>query len=183
MAEHIASARNRVVQKARVRKDGWTRARRRRFLETLAESCNVRLACETAGLAPSSAYDLRRRDPAFAELWAEALAQGYETLEAALLSHALTGVNAIAIGEPGAGDAADAAPPRIVPGSGFAPGALNPASVQLALALLNRHRQGVDGKPFKGRRRPTPAETDAALKQQLDTLARQLKAARPDDAL
>lgn len=181
MAERIAGARNRVVQKARVRKDGWTRERRRRFLAALAESCNVRLACDIAGLAPSSAYDLRRRDPAFAELWGEALAQGYDTLEAALLSHALIGVNAIAIGEPGPDDAGDGVP--AVPGSGFAPRSLNPASVQLALALLNRHRQGVDGKPFRGRQRPTAAETDAALKKQLDALARQLNAAKPDDAV
>ena len=182
MPERIASARNRVIQKARVRKDGWTRARRQRFLDVLAETCNVRLACATAGLATSSAYELRRRDTAFAGLWAEALMQGYEALEAALLAHALTGVNAIVIGEPDPNDAAEPAPARAVPGSGFAPRALNPASVQLALALLNRHRQGVDGKPFKGRKRPTPAETDAALKKQLDALARQIKAARPRDA-
>ena len=62
MAERMAGACNRIVQKARVRKDGWTITRRRKFLNALGETCNVRHACEVAGLSQRSAYDLRQRD-------------------------------------------------------------------------------------------------------------------------
>lgn len=181
MAERIAGAKNRVVQKARERKDGWTKRRREIFLATLAETCNVSLAMEKTGLSKEAAYCLRKRDPAFADLWAEALARGYETLEAALLSHALTGVNAIAIGAPIEGDKPGEAPVKALPGSGFDPKSLNPASVQLALTLLNRHRQAVDGKPVAVRgKRATPEETNLALRKQLDAMARKLNGGRPE---
>jgi hypothetical protein len=177
MAERIAGAKNRVVQKARERKDGWTKKRREIFLATLAETCNVSLAVEKTGLSKEAAYCLRKRDPAFADLWAEALARGYETLEAALLSHALIGVNAIAVGAPIEGEA----PVKALPGTGFDPKSLNPASVQLALTLLNRHRQAVDGKPVAVRgKRATPEETNRALKKQLDAMARKLNAGKPE---
>ncbi len=180
MSERIGGQARRVLQKGRVRKDGWTITRRRRFLNMLAETCNVRHSCEVAGMSPYSAYDLRRRDPAFAALWEEALARGYEVLEQALLSHALAGVNAIAIGEPIDGDEA-IDPKKMRPGTGFDRQSFNPASVQLALALLNRHRQSIDRKPHRGKR-ATPEETNAALKKQLDTLAKKLNGGKAEDA-
>ena len=177
MAERMAGACNRIVQKARVRKDGWTITRRRKFLNALGETCNVRHACEVAGLSQRSAYDLRQRDVTFARLWAEALTLGYETLEAALLSHALIGVNAIAIGAPIEGEE----PVTVIPGTGFDPRSLNPASVQLALTLLNRHRQAVDSKPTSPRgKRATPDETNAALRKQLDMMARKLNSGKSE---
>ncbi len=181
MAERMAGACNRIVQKARVRKDGWTITRRRKFLNALGETCNVRHACDVVGLSQTSAYDLRRRDAAFARLWAEALALGYETLEGALLSHALVGVNAIAIGAPIEGDAEGDEPVKAIPGTGFDPRSLNPASVQLALTLLNRHRQAVESKPTSPRgKRATPDETNAALRKQLDMMARKLNGGKAE---
>lgn len=45
-----------------------------RFLEALAESGNVSLACDVAGLRKDRAYLLRKQDAAFAAGWAEAKA-------------------------------------------------------------------------------------------------------------
>lgn len=78
-------------QKHRVRVDGWTAQRRARFLEALAESCNVAEACRTVGMAKKSVYRLRQRDPGFAAEWAGALEQGYAELEMMLLGQAIFG--------------------------------------------------------------------------------------------
>jgi hypothetical protein len=55
------------------RHDGWTRQRRRRFLEALAEGHRVERACAQVGMSKTSAYKLRRRDPRFAFAWSAAL--------------------------------------------------------------------------------------------------------------
>lgn len=75
----------------KARRDGWTMKRRARFLEVLRESCNVREAVRAAGMSDVSVYGLRKRDPAFAAEWAEALEQGYAELEMALLRQAIHG--------------------------------------------------------------------------------------------
>lgn len=74
-----------------VRKDGWTEARRKSFMETLAATCNVSEAARVAGKNLSSAYYQKRRDPGFAREWAQALSIGYAELEALLLRQALFG--------------------------------------------------------------------------------------------
>ena len=74
-----------------VRKDGWTAERRTLFMETLAATCNVSEAARVAGKNLSSAYYQKRRDPAFAREWAQALSVGYGELEALLLRQALFG--------------------------------------------------------------------------------------------
>ena len=56
-----------------VRRDGWTRERRQRFLELLAAGLDVRRACAGVALSRQAAYTLRRRDPAFAQAWDGAL--------------------------------------------------------------------------------------------------------------
>lgn len=165
MSEKLEPGCRRPIQKRCVPRTGWTKAKRELFLATLADSCNVMKATAAAGMTPSGAYQLRKRDPAFGELWAEALELGYERLETALLEHALIGVNAIDVGA-AAGSPEHASGPDL--------GAAG--AVQLAMALLTKHRQGVDGKPVTKRgRRPTPEETDAALKKQLDALERRMR--------
>jgi hypothetical protein len=164
MTETLEPGYRRPVQLRRVPRTGWTKAKREVFLATLADSCNVKKAAAAAGMAPSGVYQLRKRDPAFGELWAEALELGYERLETALLEHALIGVNAIDV--PSVMDAAAEGAPDLV----------SPGAFQVALAVLTKHRQGVDGKPVTRRgRRSTPAETDAALQKQLDALERRLR--------
>lgn len=176
MTERLEPGCRRPIQMRRVPKTGWTKAKRTIFLGVLAESCNVVKAVRAAGMTPSGVYQLRKRDPAFAALWAEAMEIGYERLEMALLAHALIGVNAIDIGE-----AIDAAADAEQADTARDAGPVDSAAVQLAMALLTKHRQGVDGKSVTKRgRRPTPEETDAALKKQLDALARKLRADGPD---
>lgn len=60
------------------RRNGWTPTRRAKFLECLAAKPNVLRACAAAGISREAAYRLRRRDPAFALAWADALRQGYD---------------------------------------------------------------------------------------------------------
>jgi hypothetical protein len=64
------------------------------FLAKLAETSNVRLSCEVAGITPTTVYDLRRRDPAFAQRWLDALCEGYDNLEMEMLYHLRTGESA-----------------------------------------------------------------------------------------
>ena len=94
----ITGGDGRLVQMSKVREGGWNKSRRETFLKVLAETCNVRAASKATGVR-SDPYTLRRRDPVFAQLWAEALAIGYERLETLLLQRALKGVNAIDLDE------------------------------------------------------------------------------------
>lgn len=55
------------------------------FIRELAESSNVKAACEAAVISQSLAYNARRSDPDFARQWFEALAEGYDKLEMDLL--------------------------------------------------------------------------------------------------
>lgn len=83
---------NRVVPvKAKPRRDGWTARRRAKFLEVLKVSCNVTAAAESVRLSITGAYDLRRRDAAFAAEWKAALEQGYSELEMLLLRQSMHG--------------------------------------------------------------------------------------------
>jgi hypothetical protein len=56
-----------------IRRDGWTSERRQRFLELLGAGSDVRRACAGVGMSRQTAYALRRRDPAFARSWVDAL--------------------------------------------------------------------------------------------------------------
>ena len=99
----VAADRHMIVQRAQrgtggvgaqlraVRKDGWTVQRRKIFIETLAATCNVTEAARVAERTLSSAYNLKRRDPAFAREWSQALSVGYAELEALLLRQSLFG--------------------------------------------------------------------------------------------
>ena len=69
-----------------IRRDGWTEARRRRFLELLAAGRDVRRACAGVGLSRQAAYTLRRRDPAFAQAWEGALRSARAADEQAFLA-------------------------------------------------------------------------------------------------
>lgn len=58
-----------------VRRDGWTSARRLRFLTALAEFGDVSVATRACAMSRQSAYALRRRDAGFGRQWDEALAE------------------------------------------------------------------------------------------------------------
>lgn len=76
-----------------VRIDGWSPARQRRFLETLASTGVVRLACEAVRITPRAAYTLRiRRDGAAFRLgWDAAILIARARLADDLLARAITG--------------------------------------------------------------------------------------------
>jgi hypothetical protein len=164
----IGSGNRRPVQVKRVRKGGWTKTRRARFLDTLALSCNVTLAVREAGMSTANAYRLRRMDPEFAELWREALVAGYERLETELLQRALQSVNAIAPGD-GGEDVAEAAN-----------AAVEKMDIRMILQVLAHRRATVEGgmRPNRRdvqRRIATEEETNAALLKKLAVLERQVR--------
>ena len=75
------------------RADGWTPARQRRFLETLAATGVIMLACESVRITARSAYNLRiRHDGAAFRLgWDAAILIARDRLATDLLARAITG--------------------------------------------------------------------------------------------
>ena len=82
---------NRRLQKRRKRHNLFGKRRRAMFLEHLAATCNVQASAAVAGVAVSTVYANRMRDPYFRADWQAALAQGYARLEVALVERALGG--------------------------------------------------------------------------------------------
>lgn len=82
-----------VPARLRARHDGWTAARQRQFIETLAERGCISDACEAVGLTPKSAYRLRRHPEgaAFAEAWDRALTVATARLVAIAFDRAIKG--------------------------------------------------------------------------------------------
>lgn len=62
-------------------------AKRAAFFAALAETSNVSEAARRATMTVREAYQLRRRIPAFAAAWRDALIEGYELLELELLGY------------------------------------------------------------------------------------------------
>ena len=56
------------------------------FLNELAETSNVKAACNVASVSQSLVYKTRRENADFARQWYAALAEGYDNLEMELLS-------------------------------------------------------------------------------------------------
>ena len=74
------------------RADGWTPFARKLFLQVLAETGRVTLACETCCLSKQSAYALRARDSIFAAGWDAACELARMPLADALYEQALDGL-------------------------------------------------------------------------------------------
>ncbi|MGN6499760.1 MAG: helix-turn-helix domain-containing protein [Tsuneonella sp.] len=62
------------------RRDGWTAARRRRFLGHLRDGLDVRRAAALVGMSRRSVYHLRRRDEDFSRAWDGARCAAREAL-------------------------------------------------------------------------------------------------------
>lgn len=156
LGARAASRRVRPGERWRVR---WSAAMKETFLDHLAATCNVKDAAAAIGVGQSSVYFLRRRDPAFAAAWSEALVMGYEMLETRLVGHALAG------GES-----------RILAPGDAEGGAID---VALALRLLTCHRRALNGRPSRRGRPPhvaTPEETNAAILKKLRVMEAQQRA-------
>ncbi|QDX27331.1 hypothetical protein FPZ54_15850 [Sphingomonas suaedae] len=132
----------------------WTKTMRETFLDHLAATCNVRESAAVIGVIPGSVYTLRRREPAFAAAWEEALALGYQMLETRVVGHVLAGRT------------------RHDPLGCGVDSALGPIDFESALRLLMAHRN-VPGKPRTHGRGPqfaAPDETDALLLKRLKAI-------------
>lgn len=136
----------------------WTEKRQKLFLEQLARTCNITGTLAMLGMSRAGFYHLRKRDAGFREALGDALAMGYQQVEANLLAHALA-CN---------GEEDDGA------GGAVAPRAFDP---DLALRVLQfRDKQGRDqrkggGPPVK---RATEREIEDALVDKLKGLAKRL---------
>ena len=156
----------RTVRSAHRRKpnrNAWTAAKRKTFLQVLAETCNVQAAERAAGIGAGSAYCLRLRDGEFARLWAAAMETGYVRLEAALLRRAM--------GAPRPDN-----PPlaELVATDDPSPAALD---VDLAVKLLTRRRGEDHGARASGGpppRQPSPADIYRALERKLTAIEKRL---------
>ena len=76
--------------KKRAKRD-WSKAKARKFLDVLGETCNVSEACRQSGVPMTVVYRRRKMDAAFRADWAQRLAMGYQRLEAVLLDRAFNG--------------------------------------------------------------------------------------------
>jgi hypothetical protein len=76
------------------RRDGWTAAKQRRFIEVLAETGIVRLAAAAVGMSEASAHRLARRPDAaaFCAAWDAALRMAARAAAAKLYEYALDGM-------------------------------------------------------------------------------------------
>ena len=76
------------------RRDGWTAAKQRRFIELLAETGIVRHAAAAVGMSEESAHRLARRHDAraFADAWDAALRMAARPAAAKLYEYALDGM-------------------------------------------------------------------------------------------
>ena len=81
------------VSLRRSRHDGWTAARQRIFLGTLADTGSISRACQAAGMTARSAYRLRRHPDAhsFAHAWDHALFVATTTLTTLAFERATRG--------------------------------------------------------------------------------------------
>lgn len=131
----------------------WSKRMKSDFLDHLAATGSIAGAAAAIGVVPSSVYQLRRRDAAFAAAWREAVVLAYDVLETLVLGHVLGGRGERTIVE----------------------GAYGPIDIDQALRLLARHRAALRGTPFTGGARiryATRAETDAAILKAIDARAR-----------
>jgi hypothetical protein len=73
---------------AKPKRRAFTEARRKRFLNHFAASCNARAAARAVGVSENCVHAWRRKDPQFNAAWKEALQLGYARLEAELIRSA-----------------------------------------------------------------------------------------------
>lgn len=103
----------------------WSQAKADKFIEVLAESCNVSLAARAIKRSLGTVYSQRAKDAEFRGQWDQALAIGYARLEMMMLERALHGVEKIVVLKSGENKVMREYPDRI------------------ALGLLRMHRDNV----------------------------------------
>ncbi len=91
--KRITGGNKRRVQEREAPRGSFTAEKQQLFLDHLAGCANVTRSAAAAGVGVSTVYDLKRRDPHFAEQCADAIETGYATLEALLIERAALGGN------------------------------------------------------------------------------------------
>lgn len=167
-AQELVSGRS-PVRRAQLRRpcrNGWTMARRARFLEILRDTSNVTLAAEAAGLSFQSAYKLRSRDPGFARQWMEALEEGYAELEMLLLRQARFGSETVEVTDDGKGGPVRTKTTRSIPHA-------------MAIRLLLAHRASVTQyRMSQNIARPGSEEVRATILERIAETRRRLQESR-----
>lgn len=136
----------RAAPKRKIVRRGLTKAGRRMFLETLADTLCVSRAARAAGVSDQTARRLRARDEAFRAAWDAALADGGERLKERLAARAMA---AVADGGEAAGG----------------------AGVRLAVEVARGHLRDERGRLAAAARRVTEREINEALLARLEALA------------
>ena len=108
----------------------WSDRAEGRFLDCLAQTCNVTAAAAAAGFSTTAVYRRRARWPGFAAQWDRAIDTGYARLEARLVALATDSLRAPGSAPNAAADAPDAAPRM---------------TIAEALNLLRLHRAAARG--------------------------------------
>lgn len=166
LGDRIVTRRGGGVQQRADSPNRFTKARRERFLDALALTCNVTRAAAYAGVVTTVPYRLRRNDAVFAERWNEALATGRDRLEALLIEHGC-----------GGGRLDDADPERVAGDP-----ALPPFDFDRAVKVLELFRTGDARGPRPGRRRGADRDTTtAALMKALAAAKRRVDRATSSD--
>jgi hypothetical protein len=136
------------VSRSRTRR-GWVRL----FLQALAETGNVTLAAQAAGVCRACIYRARRRHPALAQLWDEAIQESADLLLAEARRRAYDGVDRPVVykGElQGVWVSPDGQPcPEGTAGARFAPLTIKEYSDKLLLALLAAYRPEEFGRAVR----------------------------------
>lgn len=149
---------------------GFSAAKRQNFLDALAATCNITKAAAFAQVTLSTVYRARTRDPVFAEHWREAMAIGFDRLEALVLEHG------------GAGGPIEIDPDRA---ERLADG-LAPFDFERAMTVLKYAMAARDGVPNRRTGRPrvdaTREETNAALLKALDAVRKRAVRKQSDKA-
>lgn len=91
MTETLARGSDGKPRVRKAKKDGWTAAKAKAFLDHLRISCNVAASCRKAGIGETAVYNRRKIDAAFRAEWGAALSEAVERLEILLLERAIKG--------------------------------------------------------------------------------------------
>jgi len=116
----LVAGRKPQMRKASAR--SWTRAKEEIFLTELAETCNITLSCEAAGVSPTTIKRKRKGDAAFRAGFLAAVRSAYERLELVLFERFSNGTEKVVIRKDGSEER------------------MREYSNQLGLALLKMHR-------------------------------------------
>jgi hypothetical protein len=140
---------------AKRRRELWTAAKRKAFLEELATTVNVAAAAKKARISSSSAYRERQKNAGFRAAWEDAIREGYAQLEVAMLERALNGVD------------------KPVFQTGKEVGRVREYSDRLALTLFAAHRETAKGARAQADDEAAKAAR-AEIEARLELMARRL---------